>query len=129
MSHTEGTLTQGIIPCILSINDSAIGKTCTRHRSSEENEANARRLVACWNAMDGIDDPELWVAQMEFMDSDHTISVDAIRELQQERDELVKAVESAEIALTVFCDGDDWIGTMPGDALREVRAVLDQVKP
>lgn len=42
--------------------------------------------------------------------------------------ELVKALESAERGLAAFCDGDDWIGTMPGDALQEVRAELDKVK-
>jgi hypothetical protein len=49
--------------------------------------------------------------------------------LVNERRELLAALESAEIALTVFCGGDGWIGTAPGDALKEVRAVLDKLQP
>lgn len=57
--------------------------------ASSDTENDASRLVACWNALDGIEDPELWVSQMEFMESDHQLSIDGICELQKERDELV----------------------------------------
>ena len=62
-------------------------------------EANARRIVACVNAFDGIEDPELWVAQMRYMDSDHTISLRIIDRLEQQRDELRAAAITARIAL------------------------------
>jgi|GEM_PF-6032346 len=42
--------------------------------------------------------------------------------------ELVKALESAEAGLAAFCDGDDWLGTMPGQALKKVRDTLAKVK-
>lgn len=54
----------------------------------------------------GIDDPELWVAQMKFMDSDHTASLEIIGELAKQRDELLAALKLitplASEAMTMF---------------------------
>lgn len=63
-----------------------------------EMKANARRIVACVNACAGIDDPELWVAQMMFMDSDHSASLEIIEELRQQRDDLLAALKALEDA-------------------------------
>lgn len=71
------------------------------HDGTDENvrgEANARRIVVCVNACAGIDDPELWVAQMRFMDSDHTASLEIIGELTKQRDELLAALKRLEDA-------------------------------
>jgi hypothetical protein len=40
-------------------------------------------------------------------------------------DELRQAAEGAEVALSAFCDGEDWLGTMPGDALKTLRDALE----
>lgn len=53
------------------------------------NAADYSRARVCVNALAGIDDPELWVAQMKFMDSDHTASLEIIGELTKQRDELL----------------------------------------
>ncbi len=61
-------------------------------------EANARRLVACWNAMEGIDDPEMWVMQMQYMDGHFGTLLDERDDLVKERDELVAVIRSAQKA-------------------------------
>lgn len=51
MSHTKGKLTaKGDLVC----DSSGDGLWDYHEKSQEENEANARRLVACWNACDGM---------------------------------------------------------------------------
>lgn len=99
MSHTEGKLHTGGVfnPTSAGPTVNLWSETPADCQSGEivafgVNPDNARRLVACWNAMDGVDDPELWVAQMKHMDADHTISRDIIQELQKERDKLVKVL-------------------------------------
>jgi hypothetical protein len=58
-----------------------------------DHEANSSRIVECVNALAGIDDPELWVAKMKFMDSDHTASLEIIGELTKQHDELLAALK------------------------------------
>lgn len=62
--------------------------------------ANAQRIVKCVNALHGVDNPSVWRAQMTYMDSDHTISLDIIQALRQQytklehqRDALLKFVK------------------------------------
>jgi hypothetical protein len=56
MSHTKGKLiARGDLVC-----DSSGNSLWDYHdKSKEENEANARRLVACWNALEGV--PTTWI--------------------------------------------------------------------
>ncbi len=56
MSHYKGTLTaEGDCVC-----DSSGNPLWDYHgKSKEENEANARRLAACWNALEGV--PTEWL--------------------------------------------------------------------
>jgi hypothetical protein len=56
-------------------------------------EANAARIVACVNAMAGIDDPEQWVAMAKtHIDASEYQSAQN-RRLQEERDELLAALK------------------------------------
>lgn len=50
-------------------------------RQAQENEANAERMVACWNAMDGVDDPAA---------------------LRRERDEFQKILAELAVAADAF---------------------------
>jgi hypothetical protein len=56
MTHTKGKLTvRGDLVC-----DSSGNSLWDYHdKSPEENEADTRRLVACWNALDGV--PTEWL--------------------------------------------------------------------
>jgi hypothetical protein len=56
--------------------------TETSSRSDEENEANARRLVACWNACGNI--PTKWLESVS-----EELSVRSFAQTIQERDELL----------------------------------------
>jgi len=119
MSHTKGELTaKGDLVC-----DSSGNSLWDYHeKSPEENEANARRLVACWNAMDGIEDPEMWVAQMVYMDGDHSLLVNDVHDLYKERDELA-------MAATKLFDAVRDNASVPLDLVLELKDALDKVNP
>lgn len=53
-------------------------------------EANARRLVACWNASEGIDTEDLEAGSVNIIDKLHD---DAARLVLQQRNELLKALK------------------------------------
>ena len=54
------------------------------NRSLSERKANARRLVACWNACDVMADPEEEIAQV----------MENVRVARKERDELIAALRA-----------------------------------
>lgn len=67
----------------------------------EHDEANARRLVACWNASEGIDTEDLEAGSVNIIDKLHD---DAARRVMAQRDELLEALKHIEgVALA-----DEW---------------------
>jgi hypothetical protein len=60
-----------------------------------DNKANARRLVACWNACEGIEDPENVIPQLRRAND----LVQQLEPLRIQRDELLKALRIAKTAL------------------------------
>lgn len=63
MTHTQGRLiAKGDLVCDSSGN----GLWDYHEKSQEENEANARRLVACWNACEGIETESLEVVNNKY---------------------------------------------------------------
>jgi hypothetical protein len=58
-------------------------------------EANARRLVACWNACEGIEDPENVIPQLRRAND----LVQQLEPLRIQRDELLAALRIAKTAL------------------------------
>jgi len=64
---------------------------CTPQGSSGTEEADARRLVACWNALDGV--PTEWLENYVAGGAENLLQENAA--LIKERDELVKALRSA----------------------------------
>jgi len=61
-----------------------MGKAYTR--------ANASRLVACWNACEGIDDPEAYLAAAHRLTQRHDLR--EFEEIEAERDELIGALRA-----------------------------------
>lgn len=58
-------------------------------------EANARRLVACWNACEGMEDPEAEVSALR-KDSEYLMASERLRaKAIEQRDELLAALEDA----------------------------------
>jgi hypothetical protein len=58
-------------------------------------QANARRLVACWNACEGIEDPENVIPQLRRAND----LVQQLEPLRIQRDELLEALRIAKTAL------------------------------
>lgn len=84
--------------------------------------ANARRVLACWNACDGISTETLQDFKLDDIEAH---ALERVQTLEDERDELVKALRD----MTWFHAGTDDAG-LPG--LANARAILakhDQVKP
>jgi hypothetical protein len=57
---------------------------------TDDDEANARRLVACWNACEGIEDPENVIPQLRRAND----LVQQLEPLRIQRDELLAALVS-----------------------------------
>lgn len=75
-------------------------------------EANARRFIACWNAMIGIPDPELWRAKMDKAES--TVA-EMKEELNGVRQRLGNAVDALRDSLR-YLNGKVMFG-LPDDAV------------
>jgi hypothetical protein len=97
MSHTEGKINAGggIMnpdsdnPTCWLWSEVSPGMQSGKVVAQKVSIADARRLVACWNAMEGLDDPEMWVMQMQYMDAHFGSLLDERDDLVKERDELV----------------------------------------
>lgn len=136
MSHTQGKLvasdpsdalhpirkaTSGIWPLGRVIADVGYADT------EEENTANARRLVACWNAADGIPTEELEAA------ADGRL-LNIFEGLIRERDELMKALakcvetlSDTRIGQWSYMEGSQIYEDF-GDAVQSGRAAIARVK-
>lgn len=66
-------------------------------------KANAARIVACVNAMAGIEDPETWMkTTKEVMEGNLKLQANwsnVIEQLRQDREELLSALRTAHVAL------------------------------
>lgn len=65
-------------------------------RSGEMGDEDARRLVACWNACEGIDTEDLEAANVSII---HKLHDDASKRVLAQRDELLEALEDAHLEL------------------------------
>lgn len=91
----------------------------------EGQAANARRLVACWNACEGMEDPEAEVAALR-KDSDYLMASERLRaKAIEQRDELLAALEAdaneMEVAAGVMwsrADGIEHLHKLAAQALR-----------
>jgi len=95
--HTEGKLTiSPDLRWIIGADGNRVASTGgALTRSLEQNEANARRLVACWNACDGLPQDALdggWTASglSKFA---HGLEI-SLERMAKERDELVSVLRS-----------------------------------
>ena len=89
--HTPGPL-KNVKHSIYSDAGYSIALTLLTRSSlgAEHDEANARRLVACWNASEGIDTEDLEAGSVNIIDKLHD---DAARRVMAQRDELLKALK------------------------------------
>lgn len=86
-AHTPGPLQTGqlITTTVFDVAGSVVASTVARHESpTSEHEANARRIVACWNACQ-----TLTTEQVEFIARDG-----GVRKYMDERDELLSALQA-----------------------------------
>jgi hypothetical protein len=85
-----------------------------------EDEEYARRFVACWNACEGMEDPEAEVAAIH-KDSDYLMASERLRaKAIEQRDELLAALEKAEEWLTGWASAEPY--------LTSIRTVIAKVK-
>jgi hypothetical protein len=69
-----------------------------------EARGNARRLAACWNACEGMEDPEKHVDSLKEAESILALEYLESRDLRAQRDELVGALEETLRALESHLD-------------------------
>lgn len=96
---------------------------------SPAQEANARRLAACWNALDGIS-----TSQIEAAARSGSIAY-ALHKVISQREELLEALKKAEAALSDIGDaerepGDDvaWCEARAAQSLPFIRAAIAKVE-
>ncbi len=104
-----------------------MNETGTAYTSAfDRQEANAHRLTACWNAMEGIEEPEKAInemrAQLETAErlalqggAGHDAIVQKAVELRKQRDRLMEALADAQIIADKYThcgDADKKCGTL-----------------
>ena len=90
--HTPGRLVVRGGYSIYTTDGTPVADTCLTASIPDNDEANARRLVACWNACEGID--------TEYLEGDDSLPHYA-RRLMAQRDELLAALR-----MVMACAGD-----------------------
>jgi hypothetical protein len=101
MSHTEGKLTVHNAMRIKDENGVSVATLAISPNSDEISEANARRLVACWNACAGIPTDALETHDIFCAQTNVGLKN---TELKQERDEALDVLRTvgSDIATTIY---------------------------
>lgn len=95
--HTPGRLTvRGGYGIYSNDGKTPVAGTCLPNSMPESDEANARRLVACWNACDGISTEALENMPQPF----GSLLSTGFQDVVAQRDELLEALKLADLLLS-----------------------------
>lgn len=128
--HTQGRLiVRGGYSIYAADGKTPVADACLINSVAVHDEANARRLVACWNACDGVPTADLeQYASLDGCDNETVARLKFIIGLTRQRDELLAALEKAERKLSAYvgvCTGDK---ELTDAVLPMARAAIAKVK-
>jgi len=109
MEHTQGKLTFRGFSIYAADGKTPVADTCLTASVAQHDEANARRLVACWNACEGVStewleaqtdpDSEELFGKVAPLDKRLQSAMQEIAALKAQRDELLAGLQLAYIAM------------------------------
>lgn len=111
---------------IMTMDGLAVADCCLDYSSLDHDQqvSNARRLVACWNACEGVSTEALETCGKSLLDGETA-------ELSAQRDELLAALKRARGELQYMASGmthSAWRTKQAQDAMANIDAVIAKVK-